>query len=265
MNTPAPAVSEDELHAYVDGQLAAARLDAVRRYLDANPGEAARIAAYAAQRTALRAAYALRPDEPLPSALRVTRLLEERHQRRIARWRIAAAIVLALGLGGTGGWLLRAPAKPSRVAQAMSLLGQQALATYTVYAPEKLHPVEVWAAERDHLAHWLSTRLDRTVAPPRLEGFGLALIGGRLVATEHGGAAALLLYQDDRGNRIGLLLRPMAAGLRHEQTDMRRGSVNGCAWIGHGMGYALVGGISDRDLDRIADQIRAEMAPARPG
>jgi anti-sigma factor RsiW len=138
----------------------------------------------------------------------------------------------------------------------MALLQQQALATYAVYAIDRRHPIEVGADQKDHLSTWLSNRLRRTVKPPDLEALDYRLIGGRLLATEHGGAAALFMYEDSHGERLSLVLRPMSPDLRAPTSDMRDGTVNGCAWITDGLGYAVVAALPDAELDRVADFIR---------
>jgi hypothetical protein len=45
-------------------------------------------------------------------------------------------VLLALALGGAGGWLLRLPYAPDRDARALALLEQQGLATHEVYAAD---------------------------------------------------------------------------------------------------------------------------------
>jgi anti-sigma factor RsiW len=252
---PEPPIAEEDLHAYVDGQLEPIRQAAVQRYLQANPEEARRVAAWTAQRDALRAVFATRAAVPMPHSLNPARLVEPRLRHRRVQWLAVASVLLALVVGG-GSWLLRVPTTPDRAALAMALLQQQALATYAVYAIDRRHPIEVGADQRDHLSTWLSNRLRRTVKPPDLEALDYRLIGGRLLATEHGGAAALLMYEDSHGQRLSLVLRPMSPDLRTPTSDMREGTVNGCAWITNGLGYAVVAALPDAELDRVADFIR---------
>ena len=54
-----------------------------------------------------------------------------------------------------------------------------------------------------------------------------------------------------------VLLRPMAAELSAARTDGHNGSLNVCAWIESGLGYAVAGPVPDKQLDRLADIIRA--------
>jgi anti-sigma factor RsiW len=248
-------ISEDELHAYVDDQLNAARQLEVERYLDAHPDVSRRVAAYRAHREGLQAALAARASEPIPPELNLSRLLEARLRRRQGWWRLAASIVLCLGFGGAVGWYVGSGSSPSRIELAVSLLQQEALASHTVYAADRRHPIEVAATDRDHLTTWLSNRLHRTVVPPDLSASGYRLLGGRLLATEHGGAAALFVYDDSQGDRLSVVMRPMAPELHAKRVDMSLGAVNGCSWIDRGMGYAVVAAASDEELDKVSEQI----------
>ena len=259
MSGAQPPIAEADLHGFVDGQLPLARLAAVQRYLSGNEQEARRVAAWTAQRGALRQAFALDAEAPLPPRLDLSRLIEDQLRRRRTSWMIAASVMLALALGGAGGWLLHRPSTPDRDTLALALLEQQGLATHMVYAADKQHPIEVAASERDHLARWLSNRLNRKVAPPNLVELGYRLIGGRLLATEHGGAAALFMYEDAQGRRLSLVLRPMASDLHAARTDMSASGVNGCAWIAGGLGYAVVAALPDEELDRVANRVRLDM------
>jgi anti-sigma factor RsiW len=173
-------------------------------------------------------------------------------------WRIAAAVALSLGIGAAGGWLLHLQPAQDRAALAMSLLQHEALASHSVYATDVNHPIEMAGSERDHLVHWLSGRLNRTVVPPDLSEFGYRLIGGRLLATEQGHPAALFMYEDSSGNRISLVMRPMAPEFHVAREDSARDDVNLSSWIAGGMGYAVLGKASDAELDRIARQIGSQ-------
>jgi anti-sigma factor RsiW len=251
-----PPIGEDDLHAYVDGQLTPSRRATVQRYLQTNPEEARRVAAWTAQRGTLRAVFAARAAAPLPHDLDLSRLIEQRLRRRRVPWLAAASVALALAVGGGAGWLLRAAPTPDPATPAMAILRQQALATYAVYAVDKRHPIEVGADQKDHLSTWLSNRLRRAVKPPDLEALNYHLIGGRLLATEHGGAAALFMYENLQGQRLSLVLRPMSPELRASPSEMREGTVSGCAWIANGLGYAVVAALPDAELDRVADFIQ---------
>lgn len=259
MNESVPHVSEDELQAYVDNQLDPGRRAAVDRYLSQRPDEADRIATYRKQRAILRSAIRTIGERPL-AKLQLARLAERPvHQRVRVRWRLAAALAAGVALGATGDWWLHSrPAVSDRTALAVAALERQAFATHAVYSTDRQHPVEVSAAEQDHLKHWLSIRLKRSFALPDLSMLGYQLLGGRLLATERGSPAALLMYEDAEKHRITVLLRPMSRNLQTPRFDMTQGPVNGCGWIENGLGYGLVGAIPDDEMDRIAAQVKAE-------
>ncbi len=265
MNIAAVAqpISTDDLHAYVDERLDPDRRREVEHCLDAQPELARRVAAYRAQRDGLRAALGPHALEPIPPELNLSRLLEARLARRPAWWRFAAAVALSVGLAGAAGWYLGSSSRPSRIDLAMSLLQQEAMTSHAVYAADSGHPVEMTAADSDHLSQWLSNRLKRNVTPPNLNAMGYRLLGGRLLATEHGGAAALFVYDDASGNRLSVLLRPMAPELRASRAEVAQGGLNGCTWIRQGMGYAVVAATPDQVLDQAADEISKQTG--KPG
>jgi anti-sigma factor RsiW len=93
------------------------------------------------------------------------------------------------------GWRLAGAlhAKPRPLSAGDVELQGLAIASHLVYGTDRRHPIEVAASEPDYLAQWLSNRLNRTVMPPDLSRFGYTLIGGRLLATEQGNAAALFI------------------------------------------------------------------------
>ena len=252
MTGPGSPIAEEDLHAYVDGLLDDDRRAAVDRYFQAHPETADRIGAYTAQRQELRAALSARALDPIPPQLDLARLLEERLRRRRTPWRAAAAVVLALGLGGAGGWLAG-----SRPPSGLDALAREAAASYAVYAADQRRPVEMWATQRDDLTHWLTNRLNRPVSPPDLSGAGYRLLGGRLVASPHG-PAALFVYENAYGRRLTLYVRPMATGQTTpiEPTDVN--DFDGCAWVDRGVGYSLIATEPYDRLLELSRQVRRE-------
>jgi anti-sigma factor RsiW len=208
---------------------------------------------------AIRAAFVARSAEPLPPQLSLPRIIAERGGRPWRPWLVAASVVLALGLGVAGGWFLRDLPEAGATQRAMALLTREAFASHAVYAADVRHPVEVPGSEAPQLQQWLSNRLDRTIVAPDLSVLGYRLIGGRLVATERGSAAALLMYDDASHQRISVLLRPMARSLYAPKDKLRRDGVNGCAWIANGLGVAVVAAIPERDIGRLVKQISADL------
>jgi anti-sigma factor RsiW len=250
---PGRPVAEEDLHAYVDGALDDERRATVDRYLQAHPDVAERVAAYIAQRQALRAAFAALGSEPLPPQLNLARLVEARLVRRHKPWRSIAAVALALALGGAAGWWAG-----SRPPTGIDALAREAGASYAVYAADKHRPVEIRAAQREDLTRWVSNRLNRPVAAPDLSALGYELLGGRLVASTHG-AAALFMYENANGRRLILYIRPMSAGETTPIAPIDIGDMDGCAWIERGVGYSLIAAETYDRLLELSRYVRQEV------
>jgi len=97
-----PPVTEEELHAYVDGELAADRRDAVEAWLASHPEDAARVAQWRAQADAIRARFAMLASEPVPARLNLDKLARGAHSWRAIA---AGAVVVAFLAGGAVGWM----------------------------------------------------------------------------------------------------------------------------------------------------------------
>lgn len=257
MSGTEPPVRDDELHAFVDGELAADRRAAIAAWLAQNPGAAERVRAWQSQREALRAAFtAATPPAPEFSLLEI---VESRMHRRRRVWTAAAAagLVIALGLGGLAGWMLHGVPQDGNAALLASL-EQEAFATHIVYSADRRHPIEVAAAERDHLAQWLSNRLDRKVAPPDLSQAGWHLLGGRLLATDRGGTAALFMYDNDQKQRLSVVMRPVPADIPMTEPQRVGGPLHGCAWISRGVGFAVVGPAAQDEISAVAKLVKQQ-------
>ena len=146
--------------------------------------------------------------------------------------------MLMLSIGGLGGWVMRGSLQASP--GGLAALAQEAAYSYSVYAPDRVRPVEMRASDSAQLVQWVSNRLNQPVKLPDLTGSGYRLMGGRLIATSHG-PAAMFMYDDDRGDRLVVLTRPMTTEQSAPMAPHSGGDVSGFAWADGGMGYSLVG------------------------
>jgi anti-sigma factor RsiW len=232
-------VTEDELHAYIDGEIPADRRGAVEAWLASHPEDAARVAQWRAQADAIRARYGAVALEPMSSRFHLERLTRQsRSWRAIA----AAAVVVAFLAGGVVGWMAHgaSAAAPSR----FDIFTAQALDAHRVYVVEVRHPVEVTGAERPHLVQWLSKRLDYELRIPDLEPSGLKLVGGRLLPGPFG-PAAFCMYEGPSGERFTIYY----ARTDSPQTAMRYQAgerFSALYWVERGLAY-VVSGPSDRE------------------
>ncbi len=260
---PASAVTEDELHALLDGQLDAAARAALQVRLASDPAAQATLQAWERQHVALRGLHAPVLHEPVPASLQAAATRAAQAHERIQRnWRLggmAAGLVLAFGLG----WLTHGqlPERGNRLAQAQPAREfiQQASLAHAVYAPEVRHPVEVSSAQEEHLVQWLSKRLGRPLKLPRLSDQGFELVGGRLLPGDDG-ARAQFMYQNARGERVTLYLgsTPVEVQAGSGATEFRfsgDGPVPGFYWVDEGYAYALSGPLSRPALLQLAQLV----------
>ncbi|HYC47587.1 MAG TPA: anti-sigma factor [Burkholderiales bacterium] len=245
---------EQDLHAWLDGELDAARRAEIERYLASHPDETARLDAYARNEQALRAYYDPVVDEPVPP-----RLTRVRAPGRSRVWRFAAVLAW-VAIGGVAGWHLHGVTSTGPRAS-MPGWAHRAAVAHVVYSPEVRHPVEVPADQEAHLTTWLSKRLGTPLRVPRLEGVGYQLVGGRLLPGEQG-PAAHFMYQDAQGQRLTLYIRVNRGETR--ETAFRfaqEGNVRVFYWIDRGLGYALSGEIGKDDLLRVATAVHQHLNP----
>jgi anti-sigma factor RsiW len=255
-------VEEDDLHARIDGQLAHDRTENVGAYLAAHPEEQARFSQYAAQRQALRQAFAEQADGPIPARLRIANLRRQQRRRRLRLLGQVAAAAGMVVIGGIGGWAARdltgplSSLPPGAVAR---MITADAITAYRTYSIEVRHPVEVDAGQEAHLAQWLSKRLGRQLVVPDLVSAGFRLMGGRLLPAEDG-PAAQFMYENSNAERLTLYLRAGIGG----ETAFRYHEVGGIGafyWSDEGFGYAITAK-ADRDLLlRIAEIVYQQTSP----
>jgi anti-sigma factor RsiW len=239
MNDRNRPVTQDELHAYVDGELPEDRGAAVEEWLARHPEDSSMVAAWRQQAEMLRERYGAVVDEQVPARLSVARLA-----RAGRKWigYAAAAAVLAFIAGGAAGWFGRAALETPR--GSAQRLTADAIEAYRLYTVEVRHPVEVPGAEETHLVQWLSKRLDYTVRAPNLTALGLKLVGGRLLPGP-AGPAAFFMYEGSSGERFTFY----CSRARAPETALRysaAGQVAAFYWIDHEKAY-VVSGPADRE------------------
>lgn len=234
---------EHELHAYVDGQLDAGRAREIEAWLADHPETRAQVQAWQNQNAKLRAQFDPVAIEPIPD-----RLLPRAPLLR--RLRRGAAMLLVLGIGAVLGWSLHAQRDAG-----LAALARYAAEAHRVYAVETRHPVEVSGQDAAHLSAWLSKRLGQTLRIPQLHDKGFSLIGGR-VLPHRGRVAAQLMYQDQAGQRLTLLVTVLDVPRHQDQLGhVERAGVSSYYWADDGMGCVVSGSMSEtplRDLAQLA-------------
>jgi anti-sigma factor RsiW len=170
-----------------------------------------------------------------------------------------AAAALWIVIGGSLGWSLRGTYNGRSAATIP--FARQAATAHAVYTPEVRHPVEVTAAEEEHLVNWLSKRLGNRLQVPHLSSLGYELVGGRLLPGEQG-PVAQFMYQEKNGQRLTLYVKTDVKAQR--ETAFRfaqEGNVSVFYWIDHRLSYALSGELRKDDLLRIANVVYEKLNP----
>jgi anti-sigma factor RsiW len=130
---------------------------------------------------------------------------------------------------------------------------QRAAFAHSVYVPEPRHAVEVKAQE-EHLARWLTRRIEVPVKLFDLRALGFELVGGRLLP-DGPGKSAQLMYQDGAGTRVTVYLRKPEQGADAAFRYERHGDLGLFYWVEDGAGYALVGALPRERLLALAEAI----------
>ncbi len=237
-------VTEEELHAFVDGELPADRQEAVTAWLASHPEDAALIVAWRAQADSIRARYGAVVNEPVPERLKVDQVMrQDRASGRSWAALAAAAAVVAFLAGGASGWVAHGAATGSP--SSFDTITAEALEAYKLYVVEVRHPVEVPGNERPHMTQWLTKRLGYQQHIPDLELIGLKLVGGRLLPGPTGAAAAFYMYEGTSGERFTIYSAPATSpetALRFKEGDRFAAFY----WVDDKHAY-VVSGPADRD------------------
>lgn len=267
-HTP-PPVTEDELHALIDGQLTAAQRQALEARLAQDAKGMATLHAWRAQREALRGLHGELLQAPVPASLRAAAQQAAQARQQVDQWwrwgGVAAGVVMAFGVGwlSHGQWQAQSSQPLAQQQTGREFIHQAALA-HAVYSPEVRHPVEVGAAQQEHLVQWLSKRLGKPLKVPNLSAQGFELVGGRLLPGDEG-ARAQFMFQNAGGERITLYLGAVPANASNaaQQGSAFRyapeGAVPGFYWIDQGFGYALSGAMPRERLLQLAQAVYQQL------
>ncbi|EJL86828.1 putative transmembrane transcriptional regulator (anti-sigma factor) [Polaromonas sp. CF318] len=276
-HAPQGEVLHDRINALVDGRLPTARQAELEAQLGEDTAARETLQAWTAQREALRALHRPLLDEAIPDALLAAARRGQAAKQHIDQWRrwggMAAAVVLAFSMG----WLSHgqpgspAPQQLASARSAQSFVRQASLA-HAVFSPEVRHPVEVTAAQQEHLVQWLSKRVGRPLKVPVLAAEGYELVGGRLLSGD-GGARAQFMFQNAAGLRLTLYLgavdavsaaasAPQPPSQATQETAFRYsgdGPVPSFYWVDQGFGYALSGAVSRDELMKLAQRVYQQL------
>ena len=231
-----PLISDEDLHAYVDGALEESRALAVRDALARNADLAERAALFQADKAMLKAIYAPLAERPLPQEWT---LLAHRRSRPKMPWRLAGAIaaVLLIVAGASLAWRHYASGNGDVVAAALDA------------RDGTLMPRRYIVLNNIAQAHRYDATLRQATASnvhiPDLSRMGYRPSGLRLYGT-----AAELLYQGPQGRLFTLYIRRSDGAARFDQ--FAHGGLRVCIWQDDQISTVMVGDVSVAAMQRLA-------------
>jgi anti-sigma factor RsiW len=248
-------IREEELHAFVDGQLPKGRCTAVLTYLGHQPQEIVRLAAYAAQKEEIRRqldAIDLPGDHAATAALQHA-VTEHLRGRGYQQWLRRVAVVVALV---SAGWLGNSMHQRYLVDRLPSVVTEAAQA-HEIFSKYSNRPVALTAAAEADIESWFSDRLGKVLEIPSLQTFGMRLVGQRLLAGDDGPVVQLIYEGQDR-HRLTLGLSAEVVDIGPELEVVTLEGLRAGYWQEGALTYALVGPTSDQELVAIATQLGAD-------
>lgn len=246
----------EKLSALLDGELSDAEVREVERDLEADPALLAELEAIREADRVARDEFEVMLQDPVPFDL--AKLIQdapepeiantEEEPRRRAPWVPTIAALIALMIGGIGGYWAGQSQAP-QIATAPGWL--EDIAEYhAVYAGQTRHLVEVPASEQAHIEAWLTNTVGATVAVPDLSPAGLEFQGARLLVAA-GKPVAQLMYLDADARVVALCL--IATGTPRDGFAERTiGAFSMVSWGGADANFVVVGDQDRMDLDAIA-------------
>ena len=228
--------SERDLHAYVDHALSDAERQQVEHYLLANPHIAAQVQAWQRDAQALRTALHQSLLQPANPNLDPVASRQRQHRQARRQWASAAVLLIAVGIGGLGGWQARLLTQASNV-----LPMSDALAAHRMFAEQGFLPADYKVQQSSDMQGWIDRYFSHAERLPDLTGAGFKPVSCRLLTTDQGGAA-MVLYEDQQGRQISFYIRP--PGPQNSllpRGNRRDGELQTQYWSGPGYNYAMVG------------------------
>ena len=229
------AVTEPDLHAYIDGELSPERAAAVEAAMADDPALAKRVRDFQADKQALVDTYRRLADAPVPAALLKAASTPPPSRPRIIGFAFAGTVALAACL--VLAVMPRAPRDPA-IEQAMTARDNAWIPSHELMGHD--------LASVDAAAKAMSDMLGNPMRVPDLSTAGFAL-----VSTDIYGSEAVQLRYEDAGQRLfTVFLRPSAGPDAFKVAE--RGSVRICIWQNADLTAVMTGEMSTPELFRLA-------------
>jgi len=237
--------SEQELHAYLDGELDGQGRGEVEAAIAEDQDLRRRFDAFQADKASISRLYSELLEEPLPA--KWTSLIESRtseSRRILSRETIMAlAAAMLLVIGGAIAFRQMMPSGQE------SIIEEALAARSDALTPKRV--IAVNASERPSVADAVvASALRMRIKAPDLSSMGYTLNGVRVYQDVPGGKAVELLYRQKDNRVFALYLRHPSGQARFDQ--FKEGNLRVCIWQDDVLGTVMTGEMSAAEMQRLA-------------
>jgi anti-sigma factor RsiW len=236
-------IKDEELHAFIDGELDEANLGRVEKAVDADPELSARVAAFRADKARLVSLYGGGLHEPLPREW-IARIEDESRRTRLPRtaWAVLAiAASFVLVLSGTIVW------RQSSAVPRGDVVADALAARTLAQKPDYVVPVSTQGDVQAESAV-MAKSLDTRVKAPDLSRMGWRLVGIDVYSSP--APSFDLRYVDARGRRVTLYIRRSPGSTRFDILEIKGLKV--CVWQDIIISTVVTGDMSAGEMERLA-------------
>jgi anti-sigma factor RsiW len=244
-------ISDEELHAFIDGELSPADMRRVEAIVNASPALQEQVELFAADMALIHDIYAPLIDQPLPTAV-LEALKKGRPERRSffrsIPWRfmswqfpvgaVAAAVLVVVGV----------LAYPNLIGGGDPLVAEALAAQNGELQTERSVPPAALAMAKDRIAE---DTLAKPVKIPDLEKAGYALKGIVVFAKAHAEHSLQARYENAAGQSFVVYMRSSAGPDRFD--IYQRGKTQICVWQNDDLSVVMTGDMSAREMLKVAN------------
>ncbi len=231
-------ISDEDLHAFIDGELAPARAADVARAIEHDAVLSRRVAAFRADKIRLKEVYAPLMEHPIPDAwLRMIDPLKLQQPPRIDRraWMAMAASVVAIAGGWTAYRSLTSDDDEDVITAAIASRSNRVGLRENISA--------------DDAGALMSQTLGLRLKAPDLSKRGFSLTAANVYAAANK-RAVKLDYRDVQSRVFTLYLTPSSGTPRFEM--LRRSDLRICVWQDDVLGTIMLADVSAGEMLRLA-------------
>lgn len=226
-------VTEEEVHAFIDGELTADRAPVVEAAIKADPALADIVATYQADKILMKRLYGPLVNRPVPQHLvdlaRGHRASDGAVGRSVGRWRVYGAVAAVVALLVTGAGLLTQMPGDDVISEALDARSRTL----------------ALAEDMGRYNEALSRIVDAKVKVPDLSRAGYQLAG---VGIEDD--AATIAYRDSQGGLFTIYLRSSDGTVRFDQ--FKQADLRICIWQDDRLSMVMAGEMSAAVMQKLA-------------